>query len=77
MASNSTETLAAKLEHLFATKTKPDGTRFSPREVQKKTGGAITAPYIYKLLSGEATNPSMKKLQALADFFEVDPGFFF
>lgn len=73
----STETLAEKLRHLFATTTKPDGTEFTPGEVQELTGGAITSSYLYKLLSGEAINPSMRKIQALADFFEVDPGFFF
>jgi transcriptional regulator with XRE-family HTH domain len=70
------ESFAEKLNRLFKTITKPDGEEFSPEELQVATKG-ITASYIYRLRSGRSTNPSIDKVKAIADFFGINPSYFF
>jgi transcriptional regulator with XRE-family HTH domain len=68
---------AKKLKYLFDHKTKPDGTKYTPNDIQAKTNNAITASYIWRLLSGKASNPSFQVIRTLSEFFDVEPGFFF
>lgn len=68
---------AHRLDYLFRTITKPDGTEFSYEEVQNGTGKAVTAAYIWRLRTGKAANPGYWVIKALSDFFEVDPNYFF
>lgn len=71
------QTFAQKLDRLFKTVTKPNGEEYSLEEIQVATNKAITTSYIYRLRTGKSTNPTMDKVKALADFFGVDPAYFF
>lgn len=75
-------TLAAKLDHLFATVRPAPGTREHSledvsRAIAASGGPTISATYIWQLRRGARTNPRMSHLEALAKFFGVDPGYFF
>ena len=70
-------TLAEKIDLLFKTIKKPDGSQYTYQEVEEGTGKAITGAYIWKLRTGKAENPSYKVLKVLSDFFEVPVSFFF
>jgi transcriptional regulator with XRE-family HTH domain len=71
------DTFADKLNRLFRTIRKPDGEEYSPEEIQVATEKAITSSYIYRLRSGKSSNPTIDKVKALADFFGIEPGYFF
>lgn len=68
---------ADKLDYLFRMKTKGDGSEYTYVEVQAGTENAISAEYIRKLRQGLAENPGYRVISALANFFEVDPNYFF
>ncbi|MGC1377781.1 MAG: ATP-binding protein [Anaerolineales bacterium] len=68
---------AEKLERLFEEKTKPDGTPYTPADILDATQGILTRVHLWKLRTGNATNPSFKVIQSLADAFGVHPGYFF
>jgi len=71
------ENFSAKLNRLFEESRKPDGSQYSQAEVVEKTKGALTRVYLWKLRKGSASNPGFHVIQALADFFGVDPSYFF
>ena len=72
-----TNNFALRLKRLFREKTKPDGKQYSQAEVLKTMHGVVTRVYLWKLRNGRASNPSMQVVSGLADFFGVDPGYFF
>lgn len=43
----------------------------------KGTHGIVKETYLWQLRSGRACNPSYKVIAALANFFNVHPGYFF
>lgn len=71
------ESFADKLNSLFETKTKPDGTRYTQEELIRASGGALTRVYLWKLRTGRATNPGLSMVKAIADFFGVGVDYFF
>lgn len=71
------KTFAEKLDHLFETVTKPDGTEYTHEEVEDGTNKAVTASYIWRLRTGKARNPGYRVIKALSDFFNVEPNYFF
>lgn len=71
------QTFAQKLDKLFKTITKPNGEEYTREEIEVGTNKAITSSYIYRLRTGKSTNPTIDKLQAIADFFNIDPAYFF
>lgn len=71
------DNLAAKLNHLFEEKRKPDGTQYTQTEVVEGCEGMLNRVYLWKLRTGRATNPGFHVLQALAAFFGVEPSYFF
>lgn len=71
------ETFAEKLNRLFEEKRKPDGTQYTQTEVIESTKGVLTRVYLWKLLTGRASNPGFRVIQALAEFFGIDPNYFF
>ena len=71
---------AKKLERLFQTVRKPDGTAYTEIEVQAgaaKIGERITHTYVRRLRDGTSQNPSYEKIKALSRFFGVSPNYFF
>ncbi len=72
-----TENFSKKLNLLFNEKRKPDGSQYSQTEVVKGTKGVLTRVYLWKLRTGRALNPGYQIIKVIADFFEVDPSYFF
>ncbi|MCZ7421993.1 helix-turn-helix domain-containing protein [Verrucosispora sp. WMMA2121] len=67
---------AARLRHLIDTHVRPGtGEPYSPDDVARGTG--LSTSYVNYLLSGERDNPSRSAIQQLANFFRVQPNYFF
>lgn len=73
---NADNHFADKLNRLFQEKKKPDGTRYSKKEVLEGCPG-LTRLYLWRLQTGKVARPSYEIVKALADFFEVQPDYFF
>lgn len=63
------------LNYLFATKVKPGGKRYTLRDVADATG--ISIAFLSEARRGNKENPPKEFIEALADFFEVPPAYFF
>ncbi len=74
---DSHNSFAEKLQKLFDTVTKSDGTKYSQEEVIQGTQGVLTRVYLWQLRTGRATNPGYNVILALAEFFKVEPTYFF
>lgn len=76
----SAPSLAEKIDHLFRTVRPPKG-EYSYQDVatamQDSGGPTISATYVWQLRRGIRDNPTMKHLEALAQFFGVAPSYFF
>lgn len=68
---------ALRLNRLFKEKRKPDGKPYSQTEVLDGLQGVLTRVYLWRLRKGLAMNPSLQVIAGLADFFAVNPGYFF
>lgn len=74
-------TFARKLDHLFKTVRPADGGERSAAEVaagiERLGGPKVSANYIWQLRTGARDNPSLRHIEALADYFGVPPTYFF
>jgi transcriptional regulator with XRE-family HTH domain len=70
-------TLAQRIDLLFKTCRNEDGKEFTYVDVQTGSNKAVTAPYVWKLRTGEAQNPSLRVMKALSAFFGVPCEYFF
>ena len=74
-------TLAEKLDRLFRAVHSRNRGEVSYAEVAEgiraRGGPSISASYLWELRTGRADNPTKKHLEALADYFGVNPSFFF
>jgi hypothetical protein len=82
--------LQERLEALFASKPNPaTGKRYTGPQVEaavrelverlppeEQPGRGISATYVWQLLNGKRTNPTLKHLQSLADVFGVPVTYF-
>jgi DNA-directed RNA polymerase specialized sigma24 family protein len=77
--------LAAKINRLFETIHPPDRGPWSNHEVERGLaaraaadgdGLTISANYLRLLRNGQRDNPTLRNVQAMAKFFQVDPGYF-
>jgi transcriptional regulator with XRE-family HTH domain len=71
--------LAERLNKLFASVRKPDGTEYSQREVAEgvtAAGEPISHSYVGQLRKGEKDNPTLRHLRGLARFFGVPVEYF-
>lgn len=71
---------AARLDDLFSRPREPGWAPPTNRAVAialTARGYAVSAPYLSQLRSGQRANPSPRIVAALADFFGVDPGYFY
>lgn len=75
--------LADKINQAFATLHPADRGPFTNREViewlRARSGSAdssISLNYLVMLRSGERSNPTVRHLQALAEFFDINPAYF-
>ena len=73
--------LAARIDALFQTVRRPNREQFSHEEVAKacleSTGETFSATYLWQLRTGRRDNPTKRHLEALAQFFQVSPAYFF
>lgn len=72
--------LADRLNLLFQTIHPGGRGPFTNKEVAvaiRERGGSISDVYLWQLRTGRRDNPSRQCLQELADFFEIDPAYFF
>ncbi len=67
---------AEQLNYLFATRLSPTGRPYTLREVSEATGGKLSIGYLSLVRKGGVAMPSAGRVQALADFFGVDIGYF-
>jgi len=78
-------TLAEVIDLLFKTIRRPNGSEHSMEEAARACtawlaehgGGTFSKQYLAQLRSGKADNPSVPLMEALAAFFDVDPGIWF
>lgn len=75
-------TFADLLEELFRRRRRPDGRRYSLRDVATAMSGAanpvqISHQYLSMLLRGEQRNPTLEVIEGLCLFFDVSPEYFF
>lgn len=72
--------IAQRLQFLFDNKRKPDGKKYSYREVLREIdaagGPSMSVGYLSQLVTGVRTNPMMDAIQALAKFFDVPLSYF-
>ncbi|WP_069159944.1 helix-turn-helix domain-containing protein [Nocardia altamirensis] len=71
---------AEKLNCLFATVTTAEGREYSNEQVASAIttdGVPISQSYIWQLRKGIKVNPTLRHVQALADYFGVPPAYFF
>lgn len=73
-------TLATRLNALFATfhpaGQKPPSIEAVCQAINAKGGATISVGYLSELRRGQATNPRLDHLKALADYFGVDVAYF-
>ena len=72
-----TNNFSLKLNRLFDEQKKLDGKPYTPDEVQAGTQGRITPNHLLKLRDGRISDPDLVTMQALANFFKIDPNYFF
>jgi transcriptional regulator with XRE-family HTH domain len=72
--------LAKKIDRLFITMHPKDRGEWTYREVSegvRELGTSISPSYLWQLRKGERTNPTIRQISALADFFHVPVMYFF
>lgn len=83
MSGTSSNTLADRINRLFETVRPRDsgGRQYSNEhvaaEIGRTNGVQISQSYIWQLRKGKKDNPTLRHLQALADFFGVPITYFF
>jgi transcriptional regulator with XRE-family HTH domain len=74
-------TLAHKIDKLFQVVRRPNHESYSNEEVaracREATGETFSATYLWQLRTGRRDNPTKRHLEALAQFFQVPPAYFF
>ena len=81
MADNNIDmSFAAQLQRLFDSYRREDGKRYTAKEVADEISYRgrvqVSKSYLYELLKGQKTSPSLTLVQALAEFFEVNLDYF-
>ncbi len=74
---NEDHLFSENLNRLLENNKKPDGTPYSQKEVVESAPGILTREYLWRLRTGKALKPSYQVVKALADFFGIDPNYFF
>ncbi|MEU8581951.1 XRE family transcriptional regulator [Streptomyces abikoensis] len=75
------QSLAERIELLFRTVHRPNGSSYSNEDVaracRESTGESFSATYLWQLRTGRRDNPTKRHLEALAAFFQVPASYFF
>ncbi len=72
----SLDTLADKIDYLFRNTKKPDGNYYTYEEVAASSPN-LSVANLSALRTGRKSNPSLKVIQALIEFFNIDDSNFF
>lgn len=80
--SSQTPTFAELLEDLFERRRRPDGNRYTLRDIATAMSGeiepySVSHQYLSRLLNGVDQNPTIRVVEALCLVFEVPPEYFF
>ncbi|MER8182105.1 helix-turn-helix domain-containing protein [Kitasatospora sp. NPDC094015] len=74
-------TLSDRIDRLFQVVRRPSGEPYSHEEVaracREASGETFSATYLWQLRTGRRDNPTKRHLEALAQFFQVPPSYFF
>jgi transcriptional regulator with XRE-family HTH domain len=72
------DTIGQKLDLLFRTVTKPDGTEYNHREVAEGIGNKASSAYLWRIRNDKpgAQKPGFEIIEALAEFFGVPTDYF-
>jgi transcriptional regulator with XRE-family HTH domain len=72
------DTIGQKLDLLFRTVTKPDGSEYNHREVAEGIGNKASSAYLWRIRNDKpgAQKPGFEIIEALAEFFDVSTGCF-
>lgn len=65
------------LDQLIKDNPKPDGSQYTYAEIQRGTGGVVSAEYVRQLHKGIKDNPGLEVIEALSVFFDANPAKFF
>jgi transcriptional regulator with XRE-family HTH domain len=74
-------TLAEKIDHLLTIRAevevdgKPSYKKVAA-EIAKLSGGSFSAAYLWQLHRGERTNPTLRHMRAMAQYFDVPVSYF-
>jgi len=77
MPERARDTLSEKLNHLFLAVRREDGREYTYDGIERGTGKRVSRSYAWKLRHGRNNNPSLDVIEALAQFFRVEPEYFF
>lgn len=73
--------LAERIDALFRLVLDPDRRPYTnevvARACRERTGVSFSTTYLWQLRTGRRDNPTKRHLEALAQFFEVPPAYFF
>lgn len=69
--------LAELINDLFETHRKPNGERYTNKEVSEALGGGLDHSHLSLLRNGKSSNPNRLTLLRLCQFFKVSPTYFF
>jgi transcriptional regulator with XRE-family HTH domain len=69
--------VSGKIDHLFHTVRREDGREYTYDEVEQGTDLRVSRSYVWKLRHGRNSNPSLDVIEALSNFFGVEPEYFF
>jgi len=69
--------VSEKIDHLFHTVRRHDGREYTYDDVEQGTEARVSRSYVWKLRHGRNNNPSLDVIEALAQFFQVKPEYFF
>lgn len=69
--------VSGKIDHLFHTVRREDGREYTYDEVEQGTDERVSRSYVWKLRHGRNSNPSLDVIEALSNFFGVEPEYFF
>jgi transcriptional regulator with XRE-family HTH domain len=72
------DTIGQKLDLLFRTITKPDGSEYNHREVAEGIGNKASGAYLWRIRNDKpgAQKPGFEIIEALAEFFGVPTDYF-
>jgi len=75
--SRSRDSVSEKIDYLFSSVRRADGREHTYDDIESGTKGRVSRSYVWKLRHGRNNNPSLDVIEALAEFFNVPPSYFF